>query len=602
MESICIYIILILISITISLKTNKRLGITFFVSIASISILQYLLGVAGLLNFGIYVVVLISVICLFYLLNTFEKSKNIKKYLKDNWFDLLIFTIFYCGGFIIFYGKRVVSHNELAHWGLLVKNMIYSDNLHTASANLIYVGYPPMVGMWEYWFTNFFSTFKDEYIYISNFILQISLILSTIFLLNKSKIQSLFIGGLIISSICAVSYLIFTGLFVDITLSLLFIFAIVYIYKMEKMNKSDFFILSVTLIFLELTKEIGTMFTVVVLIYLVIMQNKYYKTEIKKFFALIFIMLLLVCLSKNIWELYLDRNNLNQAWDSSSFNIENITNFITGKGQDYQNDTFKDYFMTFYSGKSFKIFDKDISQLAVLIVCTIVMFGVYIKNKDKKVLKTIIAILLFNIIYIIGLLCIYLFSFAEWEARVLLAYIRYVQIVNVINIFIALILVLDNCKIRFFPILALIIIINFGSDKLISTFVKFKENNEKTIETSNSYSEIEVYKDLFTEDDKIYVITQFDNEIIREFVLLNLRYLMVPNKLYILDTEKVTLEQLENKLRCGYTYVYMYNCSGEDLKKYSSLLEDEEDLILYGFLFKIEYDENNNLNLVQVKI
>ena len=595
MENICIYIILIIISIAFSIKTEKKLGISFFITIASISLIQFVLGIINLFKLGIIFSSVIAIIGLVYIFYYFYRNKKLKEYLKNNIFDLLFFTIVYLIIYILFKGMKVIRHNELAHWGLLVKNMLYADSLPTLSSNLVYVGYPPIVGVWEYFFSNFFLDFKDEYFYISNAILQFSLVFGIVSILNKKWIQSFLINIVMVLALFTISYLVFITLFVDITISLVFIFIIAYIYIMEKMTNIDFFILAISLIFLELTKEIGMLFVILALIYLLIMQWKYYKKEIKKLCMKIILIFLIVILFKNIWTLYLDFNNLNQAWDGSGFNLTNVINFISGKGESYQYQVTLDYFKAILFKENYLIFNMGISQIVTLLFSLIIITIIYVITRDNKVLKTLIISLILNFTYIIGLLVIYLFSFAKWEAEVLLAFERYVQIINVINIMLMFFVLFDKARFVGIPSIILIIIINFASDTLLMTVTNLDSYSKKTEIISDSYCGIDKYKDLINDNDKIYIITEYDNEIMRELVLLNLRYKMVPNNLYISDDEDITVEELEEKLRCGYTYVYVFNYSNESIQKYKTFLKESEDNIFNGYMFKIIYEDNNLL-------
>lgn len=598
-----IYFILLITAIAISLKTKKRIGITTFLSIVSISIIQYLLGVIGLLKIGNIVTICFSLFFIFYIINHFIKNKNLSEFVKENWLDFIVFTFLYIITFIILYERSVITHNELSHWALMTKDMVYHDTFPKAGNNLLYAGYPPMLRTWYYWFANFFEVFKDGQIYVANALIHVYISIATVSLFNiKSKIKDLFLKILTISLTIITSTMFYVSLFADIVLALLFVFLIVYIYKIKKITVIDFIILSATLVFLELTKEIGMLFIIVVFIYLFMLQKKYYSENIKKLLLIIFVMFLVICTFKNSWTLYLELNNLNQAWDTSGFSKENIINFVTGNGKEYQYSTLKNYMKQLGIANNFRLFKTNIPILYIVIFSIIaILIMMYIKKDNKdEIKKVLISLLLFDFIFLFGLLCMYLFSFAEWEARILSAFTRYIQIVTVINLLLVLFLYVENFKKTLIPIILLIVVINFGNNRTITTFTEYKEKNEEYKNIASEYSDIQQHRDILNENDKIYVITEFDNPITREYVLLNLRYQMVPYDVFMLDEENVTEEELIEKLQCDYTYVYVYNCRRWSVGKYESLFASEDYKLKYNALFKIVYNDNK-LTLEEVK-
>lgn len=591
------------ITFAISIKAKKKIGISIFIAIASISIIQYICGIVGILPAGKSITIIASLFSLIYVICHFVKNKNLGAYLKDNYLDILLFSIIYFIAFIILIEKRVIIHNELSLWALLVKDMVHNQCLPTFDNNFLYVGYPPMTRIWDYWFANFFNEFQDGQVYIANAIMQVSLCFAISSLLyKKSKIQNLLVNILIISVMFITNTLFYSTLFVDVTLALLFVFCIVYIYKMEKMDLVDLVIITLALTFLELTKEIGMLFIIIILIYLIIMQREHHKKEIKKILSIVAGILLVISFFKNIWTLYLEINNLNQAWDTTGFNKENIVNFVTGEGKEYQYNALKNFGEEILSGTSLKLFEINISVIAVIIFTTTVMFIMYFVKNDSKILKTICIMLLFDFIFLFCLLCMYLFSFAEWEANTLSAITRYLDIIDIINICLMFSICIDTCKTNVIPIMCLVIIMNTGNARLYTTITSYENNNLKTIERAESYSTIEKYADIFNEKDKIYVIvSDYENPIDREYALLNLRYHIFPTEIYMIDNENISQEKIEEKLRCGYTYVYMYNAKKELLGNYKNLLADKNEEFKHGSLYKIVYEENNNLSLIKVK-
>ena len=74
MEIVFIYIILMLITLAISIKFKKKIGISTFITIASISITQYMCGIMGLLPIGKPIIIIVYCTSLIYLICNLMKK------------------------------------------------------------------------------------------------------------------------------------------------------------------------------------------------------------------------------------------------------------------------------------------------------------------------------------------------------------------------------------------------------------------------------------------------------------------------------------------------------------------------------------------------
>jgi hypothetical protein len=390
---------------------------------------------------------------------------------------------------------------------------------------------------------------------------------------------------------------------VDTILGLLFTILILYIIQIKNINLNDVIIISLILMFLILAKESGILFALVALALIVIYELLKKENTKKKIFLIFFILLILTFGAKFSWDFYVNQNNLNIASDVSNINITNIKKFITGKDEKYRYNFIHIYLSYLLSGENFTIFNINVSVIAMLIITIIIMAFLYIKKKDKKILYLMLSIIVINVLFLFSLFITYEFVFAQWEAEVLSAQIRYVQTLNIINVCTILYVLFEKCehkKILAFVIL--LIIIFSGTNRGLLQLIKNKEYINSSISKREKYMGIEQYRYLFNENDKIYLVTDYLNELDnsqRELDLLILRYQIAPFKIYMFNKAVVSQEKIINKLSCQYTYIYFYNYNEEIYNMYKFLLKDGED-IEENSLFKL-YQENGNFVMEKVK-
>jgi len=80
--------------------------------------------------------------------------------------------------FFALINMRVISHDELTHWGLVVKNMFYHRNFGGgSSATTMFKGYPVGSSLFLYFFEMFGTSFIDAYLYMAMNLLNVSLLL-----------------------------------------------------------------------------------------------------------------------------------------------------------------------------------------------------------------------------------------------------------------------------------------------------------------------------------------------------------------------------------------------------------------------------------------
>lgn len=508
---------------------------------------------------------------------------------------------------LLYRDKLVTQHNELGIWALNVKNFLYFNALPNANSNLLNYGHNPITGFWNYYFCRVFTEFKDENIYISSALLQYSLVIAITSLIKEDKkIRNVLINISFIGFLFIVSYLVFTSLYVDTILGLTAIFILLYMLNIkEKVDKSDLLIIFISFIFLSLLKETSIAFVIVSLIIFLFKGIKL-KNSRKEIFFIFLLLIVLLIVFNFLWNYYLKINKLNDiSGDISNLNLDTIIEFLKGDSLIYRYETLKDYLSYLTTGENFKLFNINVSVISLLLITILVMLNIYIIKKDKNILSLMFSIIIENILFLGALLIVYLFVFAEWEAKYLSAIPRYVQTVNIINICALLYVLYEKFSHKNVMIISIFIIITLsGTNRGILEIINNEEKIQKTIVQREKYNGIEKYRSIFNENDKIYLVTEYEDKLgeggKREIDLLSIKYQITPFRVYMFDESVVSEEEIINKLNCDYTYVYFYNVNKDIIERYSFLLK-EGQFIEENSLFKL-YEENNKLKIDKVEV
>lgn len=595
-----IYLNLIVMALAITIKFELKIEISVLITIIGISLTQYFIALFSNLVIGNIVVFIVFLFSFIYLFYIWVKNKNIKEITNNITIELILFTICYILSIIIFKEKVAVRHNELSNWALVVKNISSMEQLPKINSNMLYVGYPLIIGIWEYWFSHFFSVFTDGNLYIANAILQFALITAIVGQIKaKTKLIKVITYMIIIEFLYIGSKLIFSTLFVDITLSLITIFSFVYIDKLNKINIKDIVIITLILSFLVLVKTTGILFAFIIIVFLFwsIKEHETMKNRLK---VIASIMIGILCI-KLTWTIYLRINCLNQAWDMSGFKIENIINFIMGNGKAYQYEVLPRFLKEFAIGNNITLFFINFSGFVIMILTLVFMITLYYVKKDNKIKKITQIVFLTDVIFLLGLLLMYIFSFAQWEANTLSAFTRYIDTLNVINIGVLVYVYLDRVKNKkgIILICILIILINIQYT-FVNEIIHFKSINQETQAIRDRYNTIQKYKKVLTQQDKVLLITETieEQDGDSEIDLLHLKYMITPYRLYMYSKIDSTKDEIITKLKCGYTYIFFYQVDLQIQEKYKFLIDDE---IKSETLYRI-IDDGEKLKIKEIEI
>lgn len=604
---ILFYLNLIIIVFAVSIKLNKKIDIIIFLSIASISIFEYLIGMIFNLLIARILIGILIIVCLGYLIYKCIKQKSIKVLIDKITPGFIFLTIIYIIVSIVYRNRMISQHNELGIWALIVKNMFLTDTLPKAGSNMLYTGYTPITGLWHYWFMSFHNEFLDGNLFVSSSFLQYSLVIGiTSFIKDDSKIRKILTNVIFVGFIYTISVLAFSSTYVDPILGLTVVFCIIYVLNIKELKK-EIIPLILMNTFLILVKENAFVFLVPIIILLLIKFISNKESSRKYLILSIILIAIIPYIIKSSWNIYLENNNLNIAGDVSDVTISNIIDIFKGNAPEYRYDTIFNYISHIFIESEFKIMKIDVSTMVLFITTLLIMFIMYIMKKDKDILYLLITIFLSTVFFVGSLLFVYLFVFAEWEAIYLSALVRYLQTINIINFCTLLYIVLDKFKNKNVIVIAfLIILIITGENRFIAQIKNTENAVNTTSEKRNAYKTLEKYRSLFKEDDKIYIVSDYDNLNLyqenanREIDMLITKYQMTPYRIYMYSDDDITEEQIKYKLKCDYTYIYFHKVTNNVRRQYNFLLVDDEHINSKD-VFKV-ISQDGNLKIKKVII
>ena len=592
-----IFIELLIISTSLSIITDKKISITFPLSIILITLCEYIFGILSYLSYASCIINILTIASFIHILIFIYKYSltNLKKYFDTSVIALIIMY----GVSVVFLQERVISRrDELTFWAILPKTMLIENHLPKFGSNMVITGYTPFTGLWSYWFCNHFNNFYDGLIFISNALLQLSLTVSVIYQFKtKYKFITSFAAIFLFYLIADYSY---NYIYVETPIALLFSFALLFWINNEKSTKNTI-IMALIASSLFLIKSTAIIFSAAILINIFISakNEKKYKN---------FIIALIILISfKLSWTLYLNVNHLCLPYDTTTLNIKNIINYFSGLNPSYQYKIPKDMLLYLINNHYalVKYINIKIPCFILYAFTLIYIFCVYNIKKERQ-LKTI----LFNLIflycsYFLALIIMFQFCFSQWEIAEFAGLQRYIQLLNIISAAMLFYVYISydmfkktnhNTE-KYIKTSLIIIILSFCISEYNEKIFKYKDINKRTINAIKRNEYIKSYKNILTKEDKILLITDKVNSqhVTREQQLHQSRYEIVPYRIYMFNDTLTTKEQIIDKLACGYTYIFFWD-SEEKLLEQFQFLSDRK--LVTNKIYKVEKINDDEFKLI----
>lgn len=611
-------IVLLNIAIFLSIFSKKDISETLFLSLISILLFTYLLGVIDFLSISIILIGIVNMIV--FLFNSwylFQNQDFIKKYLLKP--ALLFIVLAFIFAFFFFRNSYLRNWDEYTHWGLYPKNIFDYDRLAGSQLTSTNNGYPPITSLLQYIVLNLDSVFKESNLYRSLFLFSTIAITPFLKYTSFKKPFKMFIFFAIIICFPQIIFLdYFTSIYVDALLAVLFASLVLKLYT-SQISLFNWIYMFLIASILMLVKEFGLILNLI--FYFLLMLDilfvrrseylSYFNSKIKVNiykFSLVILSSISPFLLKYSWILYLGQ----QATESHSQLAA-----VSISYPEYGNEVVFNFIKSIFVVKS-QIGKYEIYPIVFIIISLIILFVCKLFSKEKKDSNLInyisLSSLISFVLYSVALLLSYLFLFGEIEARGLASYSRYISTILLAVLLISVItLLIYDYKKKFknnIPLIILMVLIillfPFRSLKSDIGSVGQVGNDNKYLADIKHKTADELVKEIPL-NSRIYYICQGSNG----FEYWFNRYYLSPN--HIQELEWALCSESDNdypwvwkknasdwqKELLNYDYLYLERVDEKFLKEYSVLFEDPTSII-NGGLYKIQ-KLNNNISLEFIK-
>lgn len=423
---------------------NKKMEETIGLSFITTILFLWFLGLLGILEAGIRLVYILSVICFLIAIVLVRKRKiNVYSLITPGiviWGGMMCFIIFSCRNMYF------IHWDEYSHWGLAAKDMFYYDELsnHLGSSVLL-KRYPPFSTLIEYFFSYTYEVFSEEIVYVAYLSLICSLL--AYFFRNitwrtwKSAVVSIIVIALLPGFFFgSIVY----GILVDFLMAILTAYVLM-CYYCEKMSVYNILCIGGAMMGLVLTKEIGLVLAG--LLFLLILVDTFWKRIANKSKLFInwkenlpiILFAILIGGAFWIWQSYISipvisesgeaADKIKGAVSASGISLKGILDIITFKASEYKYEAIKAFFRVSVLTGVYKIWRIGFSYWGIGAIILILSCVFYKKEDSPGKKHNFLSFGILNCCVLLGyalfLLTTYLFSFTSVEALQVTSHERY---------------------------------------------------------------------------------------------------------------------------------------------------------------------------------
>ncbi len=429
-----VLVILILLTFGVSYFSKKSFGKCLPITLMSIPFVLYVSQFAfHSFHVGMWCILLLSVLGLG--LTIYKIVKKDKEFIanifsKGFFAFLLIFVAIYITDF----EQQFSVWDELAHWGEMVKEMLRLDRFYSDGASLMiwHKDYPPFISLFEYFWCNILS-YSEQTMNIALHCYMFGIFVPYVVDHLKKKINIFILPFLFLLTILAIDpYQIFKTIQTDLLISVMAVFPM-FIVLWEKNSTFKNITLSLSILALLLTKQIGLPLAVMVFVFYILYEIliKHQKIKDFKFWIHSFLILILPVLAFIIWNLYTTMMQTGAQFSLGNINIIEYFNIVfKNEGVGYKLQAFslfKEYLFTEpIIIKPFKIGYVYCYLIVVLLLTLIHLFH----KKEFDLKKYGLHLFIFTcgtFFYALTISILYMFCFSEGETVTLACFGRYMS-------------------------------------------------------------------------------------------------------------------------------------------------------------------------------
>lgn len=623
MKYLIIYLFLLNSAYFYAIVFKKTIEETLLPSFITKILLLYISGLFETFILGFWIIVIKNIIYMIYNVHqTIKKKENIKKVISVG---NLIFTFLFVFFIWISDGRMISIWDEFTHWGLVVKNMFYLDNLAIGgNSSVVATSYLSGTSIFQYFLMKIYGSFNEGLMYFGQNILMVSALLP-IFKnyehksLKSTNVYLLLFIMLFLPSMSFDEY--FTSIYVDCMLGFAFTSLVYNYYTLE----NDLFkkiVLGLNFIFLIFVKDFGIALALlcfaIILIDQLFIRNKF-EFKIKKIWDNIKYPLIYIILSAVIkvsWSIYV--SNHVEAIARSSGLLDTVLKIPTYLKTDcWQHTVIVNFFKELFEGSLISFFT-EISCVGVVIFFVLINSFVYKKDKTKSIEEKrshkwlTFALTGGTICYAFALLCCYLGIFGEYEAVRLASFNRYMNSYTLPLILLSALFLFEKyrnkeCLHHILLGYVLVIVTSIYPPVIYNLTINNIENKTNTVAVRNEYLEAEkTIRKNVNIDERVYLIATCSKGL--EFWTLRYVISPIPTNLEEIGwsigepyyegdvwTRRIEPDAWIKNLTENYEYVYLYKVEEQFETKYGKLFDHQ---IESNQLYKVD---KKNAKLVFVE-
>ena len=536
---------------------------------------------------------------------------------------MIFFFLTYLFILYISIGRQVSVGDEFSHWGTKVKNLYYLNTINVTKETTLWFDYLSGSSIFNYFCTKLSGYYNESMLYIGQNLIIFSMVLPITSIFKKRKIINYIIFPLVVLLPTIVYSEIYSSLYADSLLGICLGYNI-YSYVLNKDDDIYKIVNTICgLTMLVFIKDSGMLFAVVLFIMFNVLRIvKLNKKKLWKLNKWYFLSIIPAVALNYAWKFALNINNAMDSFGKSKM-VGNVLSLLKLDFLPYQKETIVS-FVRAWGTRDLANTKVELTFVALVAIIVFLGYVIISSSKDKeesKENKLLVCFSIFSIVvFVIGLLSLYLTSFSEYEGTRLASYPRYMRTpiegVGFAFMVILIIKLYNNPKsinklvISLFMFYAVLYNYEIGLDTTI--FARNKINETRRVRAN--YSAIENIKPILKQNDKVYIISIAD----KGTDLLAAHYILTPNDTnenFNIDTgvswslgkpyyegdiwtEDISPENFRKRLLDKYTYLFVYHHSEEFKEIYGELFIDEiEEKALYKV---VKSDDNAILKKVDI--
>lgn len=611
---ILLFLIMLNLSTFYSIIFNNKIEQTLFLTVFSIISIMFIFGILNVLSIGYYFILCLNGLALIFNIIKLIKNRELFKNILTP--GLFLFILTYLFILFISVGRQVSVGDELSHWGTKVKNMYYLNTANVTKETTLWYDYLSGSSLFNYFCIKLSGYYNESMLYIGQNLIVFSMILPITSIFKKRKLINYIIYPLVVLLPTILYSEIYTSLYADALLGLCLGYN-VYSYILNK-DDDSFNLANIIcgLTMLVFIKDSGLLFAVVLFIMFNILRIvKLKKKKLWKFNKWYFLSIIPAVALNYVWKFCLNINNAMDSFNKKEM-ASNVLSLFKFNFLPYQKETVVN-FIKAIGTRPLANTKIELTFLALLVIIIALGFLIVGHSKDKEEEKEnkiqVSFAILSIVVFVVGLLSLYLTSFGEYEGTNLASYPRYMRtsIEGIGFAFIAMLIIKfynDPKAIKKVILSLLLFFTVFYKYEValdLSLYARYRVAETKQV--MEKFSDIEKLNSYLSKDDVLYFIDIADkgNDLCAAHYILT--PIQIDNTSWSLGkpyyegdvwTEDISPEDFRQRLLDTSTYLYIYHDSEEFKEIYGKLFIDE---IEEGRLYKVvKTDDTALLKAVDV--